>query len=165
MMNLAIGMNCHFIKNLYTLSSQLHVPTKTKDETPYGAKLIPLRRPERRREKRKTVKERSNFKWRGKMGIFFSIVFDKNGECPSCPNPTTCHPQPLWRNRPGVGWQSAPRDFPPVNFWWLIGKNEARKKSKKMGNVEENEEKWKKEGWKLGKIGNKLERRKMRNVR
>ena len=36
------------------------------------------------------------------------------------------------------------RDFPPGNFWRLIGKNEAKKKGKKMENVEENEEKWKK---------------------
>ena len=53
------------------------------------------------------------------------------------------------------------------NFWRLIGKNEARK-GKQMGNDEENEEKWKKEGWKLGKIekkNNKKGRRKMRNVR
>ena len=27
--------------------------------------------------------------------------------------------------------QSAPRDFPPGNFWRLIGKNKARKKGKK----------------------------------
>ena len=38
------------------------------------------------------------------------------------------------------------RDFPPGNFWRLIGKNEARKKVKKNRNVEENEQKWKKEG-------------------
>ena len=34
-----------------------------------------------------------------------------------------------------------PRDFPPGNFCRLIGKNEARKQGKKMGNVKENEEK------------------------
>ena len=34
--------------------------------------------------------------------------------------------------------QSAPRDFPTGNFLRLIGKNEARKNGKKMGNVEEN---------------------------
>ena len=45
-----------------------------------------------------------------------------------------------------------PRDFPLGNFWQLIGKTEVRKEGKKMGNVKENEEKWKKEGLKLGKI-------------
>ena len=50
-----------------------------------------------------------------------------------------------WRNRRGRG-QSSPRDFPPGNFWRLIGKNEAGKKGKKMGNVEESEGKWEKEG-------------------
>ena len=45
----------------------------------------------------------------------------------------------------GMGEQSTPpRDFPAGNFWRLIGQNEARKKGKKVGNVEENEEKWKK---------------------
>ena len=34
--------------------------------------------------------------------------------------------------------------FPPGNFWELIGKIRQGKKVKKMGNVEENEEKWKK---------------------
>ena len=51
-----------------------------------------------------------------------------------------------------------PRDFPTGNFWQLIGKNEARKEGKKMGNVQENEEKWKKEGWKLGKIEKKIKK-------
>ena len=38
-------------------------------------------------------------------------------------------------------------------------------KKVKMGNVKENEEKWKKEGWKLGKVEKKLKgRREMRNV-
>ena len=46
-----------------------------------------------------------------------------------------------------------PRDFPPGNFWRLIGKNEARKKGKKMGNVEENEEIWKKRRSKMRKNG------------
>ena len=35
-----------------------------------------------------------------------------------------------------------PRDFPPGNFWQVVGKNEARKRGKKMGNVGG---KWKKE--------------------
>ena len=34
------------------------------------------------------------------------------------------------------------RDFPTGNFWRLFGKNdEARKRGKKMGNIEENEKK------------------------
>ena len=41
-----------------------------------------------------------------------------------------------WRK----GGCADPRDFPPGNFWRLIGKNEAREKGKNMGNVEENEE-------------------------
>ena len=45
-----------------------------------------------------------------------------------------------------------PLDFPPGNFWPLIGKNGARIKGKKMGIVEENVEKWIKEGGKLGNI-------------
>ena len=41
-----------------------------------------------------------------------------------------------------------PRDFPPGNFWRLIGKNVARRKGKKMEKVEENKEKGKREGGK-----------------
>ena len=41
-----------------------------------------------------------------------------------------------------------PRDFPPVNLWRLIGKNEARKKVNKLKNEdkwnEENGKKWEK---------------------
>ena len=44
-----------------------------------------------------------------------------------------------------------PRDFPPGMFWRLIGKNETRKKGVKMGNVEENREKWKKKRMKSRK--------------
>ena len=60
-----------------------------------------------------------------------------------------------------------PRDIPPGNFWQLIGENEARKKGKKMWNVEENEEKWIKEGWKSGFFFKKNEkgRRKMRKCK
>ena len=39
----------------------------------------------------------------------------------------------MWVLASGVtgGGQGAPRDFPPGNFWQLIGKNEAMKKGKK----------------------------------
>ena len=48
-----------------------------------------------------------------------------------------------WRNR---GSEYIPfRDFPPGKFWRLIGKNQARKKGNKIENVEENEEKRKRE--------------------
>ena len=40
-----------------------------------------------------------------------------------------------------TGGEGGGRDFPGGNFWRLIGKNEAREKSNKMGNVEEQ---WKK---------------------
>ena len=43
----------------------------------------------------------------------------------------------------GGGGRVPPREFPPGNFWQLIGKNEARKRREKKGkmeNVEENEE-------------------------
>ena len=56
----------------------------------------------------------------------------------------------------GRGGLNTPRDFKPGNFWPLIWKNGARKKGQKMGNVEENEEKWKQEG---GKLGKKLKRK------
>ena len=53
------------------------------------------------------------------------------------------------------GAECPPRDFPPGNFWRLIGKDEARKKRNKMEKMlkkmrkngkgkEENEEKWEK---------------------
>ena len=41
-----------------------------------------------------------------------------------------------------------PKGFPPGNFWRQIGKCEAWKKVLKIENVEENEEKWKREGGK-----------------
>ena len=44
-----------------------------------------------------------------------------------------------------------PTGFLPGNCWRLIGKMRQGKKGKKMGRVEENEEKWKKERLKLGK--------------
>ena len=67
-----------------------------------------------------------------------------------------------WRNRRGggAGGQSTSRDFPRGIFCRVIGKNEARKKVLKMENVEENEEKWKREGGKKEKNGKG--RRKMR---
>ena len=48
----------------------------------------------------------------------------------------------------GGGSECTPRDFPPGNFWWLIGKNEAREKVKN-GKIRKNgrgkEEKWENE--------------------
>ena len=59
-----------------------------------------------------------------------------------------------WRNRRGGGGGSlsAPQRLSTGKFWRLIGKNEARKAMKKMENIEENEEKWKREGGKVGKM-------------
>ena len=46
----------------------------------------------------------------------------------------------------GIGGTVPPRDFPVGNFCRLICKNEARKTGQKMVNVEESEEKGKREG-------------------
>ena len=44
-----------------------------------------------------------------------------------------------WRNRPiQAVTECPPRDFPPGNFWRLIGKNEARKKGKKWEMLRKN---------------------------
>ena len=42
----------------------------------------------------------------------------------------------------GGGGKECPQDFRPGNLWRLFGKNEGRKKGKKMENVKGNEEKW-----------------------
>ena len=47
----------------------------------------------------------------------------------------------------------------PGNFWLLIGKNEARKRVKKWEMLRKIRKKWKKEGWRLGKIEKKIKRK------
>ena len=57
-----------------------------------------------------------------------------------------------------------PQRLSTGNFGDYSGKIRQGKQVKKMGNVEENEEKWEKEGCKLGKnLKNFKKRRKMKN--